>query len=1110
MNRVTRDRIRGYLEAFDFAGLFTDPELGWDWPESKGQLRVPTKNGFLDMNVIAEKRGVKVLHVPPSSDSAISASDERKAIEKAVTPLATEHLLIFTDKSRTLQVWLWTSRLPAKPISYRELRWEKGKSNELLLQKLASISFTISEEESLDITGVVERLRDSLDRDKVTKRFYEQFKTQKDKFRSFIKGLSDGGILDWYTSLMLNRLMFCYFLQRKGFLDGDTAYLRNRLDNVRERLGKGQFHSFYKSFLRRLFHEGLGQPKDERPPEIRELIGDIPYLNGGIFEEHKIERESPNLKIPDEAFERIFTFLDDYDWHLDDRPIAKGNEINPEILGYVFEKYTNQKEMGAYYTKEDITDYIAKNCVVPFLLDAAGDKLGDNSWNLLRVDPDRYIYPAVGHGIFCDYPSGEGLKAPIPLPDYIEKGIDTAKPELRERRARWNESATPELGLPTEIWRETVARRQRCQELQRRLRAGEVRAVNDLITLNLNVRQFAQDVVENASADLLVALFKAIRKVSVLDPTCGSGAFLFAALNILEPLYRASLERMRALVGDWETRGEKHPNYRKEFTAILDQAARHPNENYFIFKSIIVHNLYGVDIMEEAVEICKLRLFLKLAAQLEPGQDIDPLPDIDFNIRAGNTLVGYASREEVRRCMTQFGDGQMRLGVEDELQSYAGFEEQVEIVDRQFHRFQDMQDDRGMDAETFRGAKRELTERLNVIRSRLDRFIASDFDKQNTSSEVAFARWRVSYRPFHWFVEFYGILTGGGFDIVIGNPPYLELAKLKGRYTVRGLSSIESGNLYGLVLEQSIKLVRNGGGIGLIIPIGFVSLDETSVLRTMITDCCGQSHLSHFAIRPAKLFTGVEQRLTILIARKERAARCQPLTTKYHQWKVAERPFLFQTLEYHAAPPAHIGNLIPKSGSNLPSSVLAKVNKCSADTVAKHLSPRGKATLFFHRTPGYWVRILDFLPFFKSPFGDRSIHHIRELQFREPRMAKVLGAVVSSSTYFHWLFASGNCRNLTRADVVGFPFGQPKSSVQERLSELFDALMKDFKKNSFVSTRGNAEYQEFDWGASKHIVDKIDEALAIHYGLDEQELDFIINYDIKIRVGLDGGSGEDE
>ena len=201
----------------------------------------------------------------------------------------------------------------------------------------------------------------------------------------------------------------------------------------------------------------------------------------------------------------------------------------------------------------------------------------------------------------------------------------------------------------------------------------------------------------------------------MLDPTCGSGAFLFAALNILEPLYRASLDRMRALLGDWETRGEKHPNYRKEFTAILDQAARHPNENYFIFKSIIVHNLYGVDIMEEAVEICKLRLFLKLAAQLEPGQEIEPLPDIDFNIRSGNTLVGYASRDEVRRCMTQFGDGQMRLGVEDELQSYTRFEEAAENVDKAFQLFQQMQDDYGMNPAEFREQKRTLSRATPIL-----------------------------------------------------------------------------------------------------------------------------------------------------------------------------------------------------------------------------------------------------------------------------------------------------------------------------------------------------------------------------------------------------------
>ena len=116
---------------------------------------------------------------------------------------------------------------------------------------------------------------------------------------------------------------------------------------------------------------------------------------------------------------------------------------------------------------------------------------------------------------------------------------------------------------------------------------------------------------------------------------------------------------------------------------MLDNVAAHPNRRYFIFKSIILNNLFGVDIMEEAVEICKLRLFLKLAAQVEPDADkdnfgIEPLPDIDFNIRAGNTLVGYATADEVRRAFKEGPGGQAKLLLGDSSDAYQRFEEQVE------------------------------------------------------------------------------------------------------------------------------------------------------------------------------------------------------------------------------------------------------------------------------------------------------------------------------------------------------------------------------------------------------------------------------------------------
>ncbi len=104
------------------------------------------------------------------------------------------------------------------------------------------------------------------------------------------------------------------------------------------------------------------------------------------------------------------TFFDDFDWHLDNRPNKAGNEINPDVLGYIFEKYINyneagQKENGAYYTKEDITEYISRSTILPYLLDTARDKCRvafedeGSVWRLLRDNPDKYIFAAVKHGM---------------------------------------------------------------------------------------------------------------------------------------------------------------------------------------------------------------------------------------------------------------------------------------------------------------------------------------------------------------------------------------------------------------------------------------------------------------------------------------------------------------------------------------------------------------------------------------------------------------------------------------------------------------------------------------------------------------------------------------
>ena len=878
-------------------------------------------------------------------------------LEKAATPLATEHLLIFTDAAKTRQIWLWTSRLPGKPVSHRELMWEKGKANELLLQKLSSIAFTLDEEDALDITGVVLRLRDSLDRDKVTKKFYDQFKIQKDAFRKFIKGIADGGLWDWYTSLMLNRLMFCYFLQRKGFLDGDTDYLSNRLGRVRDEIGKGQFHSFYKTFLRRLFHEGLGQTEGRARlrPSSRSSSGRFLISMAASSKSTKSNATIPVSTSRIKLSRRFSPFSTGSTGISTTAPSPAATRSIPKSSA-TSSRSTPTRRRWAPTTRRRTSPTTSprtassRSCSMPPATSSA-TPLGISCAKTpiaTSIPPSVTASPATIRRIRN---STRLCRCRITS----RRESTPRQPDLRKRRARWNESATPELGLPTEIWRETVARRQRCEELQRKLRAGEVRAVNDLITLNLNIRQFAQDVVENAAPDLLLALFKAIRKVSVLDPTCGSGAFLFAALNILEPLYRACLDRMRALLGDWEARGDKsHPNYRKEFAAVLDQAARHPNENYFIFKSIIVHNLYGVDIMEEAVEICKLRLFLKLAAQLEPGQEIEPLPDIDFNIRAGNTLVGYASRDEVRRCMTQFGDGQMRLGVEDELQSYSRFQEAAENVNSAFQLFQQMQDEYGMNAAEFREQKRVLSERLQTLRDQLDRFIAADYDKRNRS-DAAFEKWRAAHRPFHWFVEFFGILNSGGFDAVIGNPPYFELKELKD-YRLQSYQCLDAGNIYAVVLERCAALGSKAGRQGFIVPVSSVSTDRYSPLQKLLAR--RSDHFSSFDDRPSRLFDGLEHiRLTIHLLSGHQPSL---YSSRYNKWAAVSRETLFQTLVLESSQPALIDGTFPKISSPLEHGIIGKLKRQSS--IGRQISKTGRQRIFYSRK----VRLLS------ASFGFRT------------------------------------------------------------------------------------------------------------------------------------------
>jgi Eco57I restriction-modification methylase len=1079
MPSLTQQQFARYIQTANLKELFID--MGWNNDSARYIVSVAQHDYALQ--AIAQKEGFKIV---VCQLARIPEYPVRRAIAQQLTPQAFHHLLIFVDSNNN-QRWMIQQRHADKPYRIIEIPWYAGQTVEALYQRARGLFFNLDEEGKITIVDVIERVTGQLsaNSERVTKRFYDRFKREHSVFKSAIRNIDKEHDVDWYASLMLNRLMFCYFIQKKRFLNDDPNYLAKKLSESADKRGHDQFYSFYRNFLLVLFHDGLGGRQSRE--QVQAELGRIPYLNGGLFDVHQIEREYPDIVIGDEAFGQIFAFFDEYEWHLDTSPEASGREINPDVIGYIFEKYINDRaKMGAYYTKEDITEYISKNSIIPFIFDAtarqAGANIWDDAWAWLQQSGDTYIYPAVKHG--CH----------LALPAEIAVGITDVV-----ARSEWNKAAPAEYANPTEIWREVVARRQRYTELCHTITNGDIRQINDLITYNLDIRQFCQDVLARSTNPTLIkAVYDVLTSMTVLDPTCGSGAFLFAALNILEPLYGECLNRMEVFVDE-----EVHTQ--DIFGTILAQMRddSHANPQYFIYKSIILNNLYGVDIMKEATEVAKLRLFLKLVASVDadrrkPNLGIEPLPDIDFNIRAGNALVGFATKQALDDALASTMDGILMRDQINELSAK---------VAQDFAEYKELQLSSSK-YELLGRTKAGLKKSLADINTQLNALL------HQAQSGTPYDTWLESHKPFHWFAEFYEIIVGkGGFDVIIGNPPYVEYAPKKIGYVLANLKTMSCGNLYAYIIERVFDIKASQSAISMIIPHSSICTDRMISLQPYILR--EQTWVSTFDTRPGKLFQGVDQRLCIFINRYDSQHSVSAIyTTNYLRWAEESRISLFENLHYVKNTYHYISNSITKFNHNIEINILNKVMQMKPYV----FQINSTYNVYYHNAPRYWIRGMNIIPhFYSDRDGHKMSGHVKRLDFIKLEDAQIFSGIMNSSLFYWWFIITSNCRDLVRREIDNFPINlnNLNSDAKNQLISLSQKLMDDFEEHKFrkvtmYQSTGRVEYDEYYPKLSKHIIDEIDRVLAQHYGFTDEELDYIINYDIKYRMGRAGAEGNDD
>ena len=479
---------------------------------------------------VAVLGGFHVLYIPLNIQGIdrVRKAEVDAAARLIADQLGDDMLLVFTNTSAS-QLHLILPKFEGSRPALRRMVVERYLHRRTAVQQVASIFWNHRDK------GIIRAALDAaFDVEPVTKEFFGEYKRIFEETMGAVAGFDVGEDEDKrvFVQTLFNRLMFVYFLSRKGWLrfDGNAEYLNSLWRDYRSRESE---NNFYVSKLKPLFFAGLNNPQSRNlmkdNPVLYGVIGDVPFLNGGLFEETELDRRN-GIMVPDAAIKQVLEGLfDRFNFTvMESTPFDIEVAVDPEMLGKVFEELvTGRHDSGAYYTPRTVVSFMCREALKGYL---GGQDTGLAPGAIAR---------------FVDSQDTEGI------------GVAQAR---------------------------DVAR--------------------------------------------------ALAVVTVVDPACGSGAYLLGMMQELVELQTAL------------------------FSVTSDSASL-----YKLKLEIIQRNLYGADIDSFAVNIAMLRMWLSLAIDYE-GATPEPLPNLDFKVVCGDSLLGLdpSSGAEVQVALGQDMEQVRRLG----------------------------------------------------------------------------------------------------------------------------------------------------------------------------------------------------------------------------------------------------------------------------------------------------------------------------------------------------------------------------------------------------------------------------------------------------------------